>query len=121
MSNNNLGVRTASEAVRRTSAAAITAGANALVGIGAPLANASRLVLFQNLTDVTLTFSDDGANDKFDLPSGGFLLIDEMSNRSDASGSYGYPKGTQFWVAYNGAANPTTGTANVSTWYAQNV
>jgi hypothetical protein len=121
MSNNNLGVRTASETLRTESAAVITAGAAGYIKLGTAILNPSRAILFQNFTDVTLAFSDDGTNDKFELPSNGFLLFDEMANRSNASGSYGYALGTQFWVRYLGAANPTVGSANLSTWYAQNL
>lgn len=88
---------------------------DAYMSIGSAFSNPIRILLVQNLTDVTLTFSDDGINDKFQLPSNGFLLLDISSNKSVSNGFF-ISQGTTIYVIAEGSS-PSLGSANVTAMY----
>jgi hypothetical protein len=108
MSQNALAIRIASENLRTLGEASIS---GTYAKIGTALANPSRKLLIQNYTDVIITFSDDGTNDKFVLNSGVQIIFDWTL---DKGGDY-YAQGTQFWAK----GSPTTGSVYLSTWYGQ--
>ncbi len=83
--------------------------------IGAPIANTGRLMMIQNLTDSTLTFSFDGIVDHFVLPSQGFFLIDVTTNRADPAGTFLISIGTQMSVKGSAGA----GSVYVTSLYAK--
>lgn len=95
----------------RSVAAATVPAAYATAGstIGDPLEYPAVAILFQNLTNVTLVFSDDGVRDVFKLPQGGQFVLDCGSNKSNLTGWLAYGEGTQWYVRYQAAANPTSG------------
>jgi len=103
---NQLALRLAIEPLRSLAFGSISAS---YAGIGTSLTNPSRKLLVQNYTDVQLTFSDDGVNDKFVLASGVQLILDEALNHQ---GDY-TAAGTRFYV--KGA--PDSGSVYLSTWY----
>lgn len=80
--------------------------------VGGVLQFPMRIIHVTNLTDVTLTYSMDGTNDHFVLPSMCFLLLDISSDRAKedafflAEGEILYVKGS-----------PTTGTTYFSSIY----
>ena len=88
------------------------------VAIGAPLEHPSREMLIQNLTDVTLTFSDDGITDKFKLPRMSYREVDYTANKSQTQGFYG-GKHVQWWVKED-SASPTKGEVCISSIYGLN-
>lgn len=109
MSQNALAIRIASENLRTLGEASIS---GTYAKIGTALANPSRKLIVQNLTDATITFSDDGVNDKFILPAGGQVVFDWTL---DKAGDY-YAQGTQFWCK----GSPTMNAVYLSTWYGSN-
>lgn len=106
---NALAIRLAIENLRSVAFGSISV---AYAPLGIPLSNPSRKIFFFNNTDVLITFSDDGVNDKFVLPSGGQFILDETL---DKSGDY-TAQGTQFYVK----GTPTMGSVYLSTWYGAN-
>ena len=84
-------------------------GTYALVG---KILNPSQIYFVQNLTDVVITFSQDGIHDTFQLPSNGFLLIDAGSNKGNFN-SLSFPQGTVLYAK----GSPTTGQVNLTSWY----
>ena len=111
MSSSNLAVRILPETVRTLAAAAVVAGYTA---IGTALANPSRILILQNLTDQSVMFSWDGTNDHIALPAGGQLVLDITTN-SSTSGAFNASAGTTFYAKRIGT--PTTGSVYVSTFY----
>lgn len=83
--------------------------------IGTPLGNPTRMMLVQNLTDSTLTFSFDGINDHFVLPSQGFLLLDVTANNQASAYSFLISVGTQMSVK----GSPGAGDVYVTAIYAR--
>lgn len=86
----------------------------AYMGIGDPLTNAIRLLLVQNETDTSLMFSANGVDDHFQLPAGGFLLLDITANKTVSQGFY-IAEGTRFYVKE--IVTPTTGSVYVTVAY----
>ena len=84
-------------------------GTYALLG---EILNPSQLYFVQNLTDATLTFSQDGTHDTFQLPASGFLLIDAGTNKGNYQ-SLSFPEGTVLYVK----GSPGSGQANLTSWY----
>lgn len=84
------------------------------MGIGSALANPARVLLVQNGTDASLMFSADGINDHFQLPAGGFLLLDITANKTVSQGFY-IAEGTSFYVREIGT--PSMGTVYVTVIY----
>ncbi len=111
MSSANLSVRILPETIRTLVAAGVIAGYTA---IGTALANPSRVLMLQNLTDASVMFSWDGINDHIALPAGGQLVLDITTN-SSTSGSFNAASGTIFYAKRIGV--PTTGSVYVSTFY----
>lgn len=67
------------------------------MGVGTSLSNPVRQIFVQNLTDGTLTFSFNGVDDHFVLPTQGFLLLDITSNKTQNTGFY-IEKGSRLYV-----------------------
>ncbi|MBS3903742.1 MAG: hypothetical protein KGZ39_00265 [Simkania sp.] len=84
-------------------------GTYALVG---ETANPSQVYFVQNLTNATITFSQDGINDTFQLPTQGFLLIDAGTNHGTA-GYSSFQAGTPLYAK----GTPGSGQVNLTTWY----
>lgn len=92
----------------------------------AGLSNPSRVLMIQNLTDQLVSFSWDGSVDattgvsgniNYQLPSNGFLVLDESTNGTPQGAAF-TATGTTFWAQYPSTGTaPTTGTVNVSTIY----
>lgn len=108
----NLAQRIGFETARSVGFASIGAG---YIGIGTAITNPARIVFLQNLTDVTLWFSDDGINDKFPLPANGFLLLDVTTNRADTGGALYLAQGERLYVKQLGV--PTSGAVYLSVIY----
>lgn len=125
----NLYNRLLPETIRTLAAASVPSStANpAWVKIGTALTNPSRILVIQNFTDKTLSFSWDGSanattgvtgNINLQLMSNGQIVIDETAAGTPQASPY-TAQGTQFWVQYpNAAGAPTTGAVNISTIYA---
>jgi len=96
------------DAVRTAGFGAIGAGFTA---VGAALGSPARIICINNLTDQTLAFSVDGANDQFVLPSASFKLLDISTNRTTIENFF-LSEGTFFYVRHLGAA-PTVGAVYV--------
>jgi len=60
----------------------------AYAALGTAIANPARMLYISNQTDVALSFSFDGTNDHFVLPTEGFLLLDIASNRLSKVGLF---------------------------------
>jgi len=114
MASQNLSVRLYPETLRTLGYAAISA---AYAGIGSAFANPSRLLYVVNVTDVLITFSFDGVNDHFVIPSQAYLLIDVTSNRSDNGGIFAISQGQRIYA--KGA--PSLGSVYLSTFYGTGV
>ena len=110
-------IRMFSEPLRELGFAAISP---VYMGIGAGLEHPSRVLLFQNLTDKLVYFSDDGINDKFSLPALGYFVLDESANRTGPTEAIFYPIGQRFYVRCLAGNVPTAGVVQVSTWYGTN-
>ena len=85
--------------------------------IGTVTLNPSRLLYISNLTDVTLTFSFDGTNDHFVLPTEGFLLLDIASNRLSKVGLF-LAQGKLLYVKETSAA-AASGTVYFSVFFGE--
>lgn len=81
-------------------------------GIGTALAHPSRMMIVQNFTDVLITYSLDGINDHFVLPSNGQVIFDWTSNVTVSQGFF-IAEGVRLYA--KGA--PTLGAVYVSTIY----
>jgi hypothetical protein len=108
MSSNQLALRLAIEPLRSLAFGSIS---GTYAGIGTSRSNPSRKLLFQNYTDVLITFSDDGVNDKFVLEAGAQFILDMAVSHN---GDY-CSQGTR-WYAKT-AGSPTIGAVYLSTWY----
>lgn len=86
------------------------------MGIGTAIDNPARVYFIQNNTDVMLTFSWDGVNDHFVLPSDGFFLLDSTANKSNNGGMLAVPTGTRTYVK----GSPTIGTVDLTVFYGKN-
>jgi len=85
------------------------------MGIGTALIAPSRIFMVQNLTDQQMTFSLDGTNDHFTLPSEGFILLDLTANKTVVQGAF-IAEGTRVYVKETGSS-PTLGAVYVTTFY----
>jgi hypothetical protein len=86
--------------------------------VGTPLINLTRLILFQNFTDVSVFFSFDGVNDHIVVPTTGFVLLDLNTNKDSPAEVLGWyiQQGTQIQVKQvSGAAG--SGSVYVSSFY----
>ncbi len=106
-------IRFTPEPLRSLAFGSIVAGYTA---IGTALANPVRILLLQNFTDKTLTFSFDGVDDHVVLSLGGYLLIDVTANKSLSGGFY-LAQGKIIYVKRLGT--PTTGSVYLSVFYGE--
>ncbi len=109
----NQAVKVAWESLRSVAFGAIGAGYGV---VGTPFSNPARIIVMQNFTNVQVSISDDGVNDKWVLPAGGQMIIDYMANRSDVTGFLEEAAGTQLYVKATSAL-PTSGNFYVSVGY----
>jgi hypothetical protein len=110
MSSANLAVRLYPETLRSLAFGSIS---GTYAGIGTGLSNPSRILYIVNTTDVLLTFSFDGINDHFVIPSQSYILIDITANMTLSGGALNIAQGQRVYV--KGA--PTLGTVYLSTFF----
>lgn len=106
----NLAVRLLAEPLRSLAFGSIS---GTYAGIGPVLANPCRIIHFTNNTDVLLTFSFDGVDDHFVIPSGSFLLLDITTNRTFTGGAMHISQGQRFYVK----GSPGAGAVYLSVFY----
>lgn len=111
----NLAICLAAEPLRSLAFGSIGAG---YVAVGTALINPSRIMIIQNFTDKQMIFSFDATNDHLTLPSGGQIVLDFTSNRTDTGGAAYIPAGTIVYVKQVSA--PGSGSVYVSTFYGIN-
>jgi len=109
----NLALQIWPEILRTLNAGSIS---GTYMGIGSALLYPSRIYWLQNNTDDIITFSWDGVNDHFALPSNAFLLLDVESNKTAVGGSNSVPAGTRTYAK----GSPTAGTIYLSVFYGRN-
>jgi hypothetical protein len=110
----NLAVRAYPEPLRTLAFGSIS---GTYAAIGTPLANPSHILIIQNLTNVTITFSFDGTTNHLILPSGGVILFDVTSDKTNQGGSFTFAEGTTIYASGTGA---TSGAVYVSTIFGIN-
>lgn len=106
----NLAVRLLMENLRSLAFGSIS---GTYAGIGTSLSNPCRMLYIVNNTDVLLTFSDDGVNDKFVIPAASYLLLDITTNNTAVGGSFTVSQGQRIYV--KGA--PGSGSVYLSAFY----
>lgn len=82
--------------------------------IGTPFSHPVRIMIAQNLTDVTLTYSFDSVNDHFVLPAGGQMIVDVSSDEFQGNG-FLISINTQMYVK----GSPGSGSVYISAFYAR--
>jgi hypothetical protein len=82
---------------------AYTSLTSTYVAVGSALTHPASQILVQNLTDVTCTFSLDGVNDHFVLPTLGFFLDDITTNKTSPGGGLYLPIGARLWAKTSGS------------------
>ncbi|SRR6266403_326267 len=85
-------------------------------GIGSAFSNPVRIMHVLNNTDVLITFSVDGVNDHWVLPTNSFLLLDLTANATSIAGASYIGVGTRVYA--KGA--PGSGSVYVAVWYGTN-
>lgn len=85
------------------------------ISIGGPLLNPARQFILQNLTDQNVYFSLDGVNPIIKLPSGGYLISDVASNKTNIVGLF-MVEGDIMYVKYDVTA-PSAGSVCFSVMY----
>jgi len=108
----SIAIRAEFEEVRRLAFGGI---GNVFAGIGTPFGHPVRMLLLQNMTDVTLTFSDNGILDKIDLLAGSHIILDMTSNKTIDQG-FTIEKGTRLYVRWLDGA-PSLGRVSLSVVY----
>lgn len=111
-----LAIRLAPEPVRSLAFGSIS---GVYAGIGTAFSNPIRIIMIQNLSDVTLMFSFNGVDDHVPLPGSGFLLLDVSTNKSVSNGFF-IAEGTRIYVRDLGAP-ATVGSVYVSVFYGSGV
>ncbi len=111
----SLAIRILPETQRELAFGSIT---TSYAGIGTAMTEKIRILMVQNLTDVSLQFSFDGINNHFPLPANGFLLLDITANKTREQGFF-LGEGQRIYVKEIG--NPTIGTVYLSTFYGSEV
>jgi len=106
-----LEIRLAIEPLRSIAGGSITAG---YIGIGTSFAHPIRIFEMWNLTDAVVLLSDDGINDKWVLPSGGYRIVDVCTNRTVSQQFY-LPEGTRIYVKQLGI--PVAGSVYITAYY----
>jgi len=114
MSAQNLSTRIYPEVLRSLAFGSIS---GTYAGIGSGLLNPARIVYLVNDTDVLLTFSFDGINDHFVIPSRAFLLLDVTTNKTDVGGCFTVAQGQRVYAK----GSPTTGNVYLTTFYGTGV
>lgn len=110
----SFGTRMLAEPVRTAAFGAVAAGYTA---IGTPLVFQSRIMIFQNLTDVGVMISlDGGATDSFPLASNGMFVLDISSDRVTDEGLFLSKGSVIAQKRLSGAA--ASGSVYVSSFYA---
>ncbi len=99
------------EPLRSIPAGSITVG---YIGIGTAFAHPIRIIEMWNLSDATVLLSDDGVNDKWVLPSGGYRIVDVCTNRTVSQQFY-IAEGTRIYVKQLGI--PATGSIFITVYY----
>lgn len=107
----SLAIKVLPEAVRSLAFGSIS---GTYAGVGNPLSNPSRIILFQNMTDSLLMVSFDGITDHLPIASQGFVLLDVTANKTVSQGFY-IAEGTRFYVKQ--VVAPTSGTFYITTFY----
>lgn len=85
------------------------------MGVGTPLSNPSRLIIFQNFTDANVIVSFDGITDHLPVAASGFVLFDVTANKTVSQGFY-IAEGTRFYIKQESGA-ATSGNFYISTFY----
>lgn len=81
--------------------------------VGTPLTHATRVIKFQNYTNVPVAISWDGTTTHEFLPPNSFLLLDVSTNKENAL-TFGIAQNTQFYVLGTAAG---TGDFYISSYY----
>lgn len=108
-----LAVRMYPEALRTLAFGGIS---GTYAGIGTAFLNPIRIMHITNTTNVLLTFSFDGVTDHFVVPSGGFILLDVTTNKSQNGGSLCISQGERVYVA----GSPTSGSVYLASFFGKN-
>jgi hypothetical protein len=114
MSAQNLAVRVYPEILRSLAFGSIS---GAYTGIGSAFLNPIRIMYILNTTDVLLTFSFDGVNPHFVIPSNSYLLFDITSNMTYTGGALSVAQGQRIYVE----GSPSLGAVYLSAFYATGV
>jgi hypothetical protein len=85
------------------------------MGVGTPLTNPSRIILFQNFTDQAVMISFDGITDNLPVAASGFVLLDITANKTVSQG-FSIAEGTRFYAKELTDA-PTEGSLYISSFY----
>lgn len=96
---------------------AFGAVSGAYAAVGTPLANASRLLMFDNIMDTALLISFDGSNDHIFIAASSSKIIDLASNRVGPVDQLELSESTTIYVKQASGA-PGSGTLYISTMYA---
>ena len=107
----NLAIRLQAEPIRTLAFGAIVAGYTA---VGGGLANPSRILVLNNLTDADLMFSFDGVTDHLAISGPGSFVLDITANQGVAGGLF-LAQGTIIFVREIG--NPTSGAVYISSFF----
>ncbi len=107
-----LAIKLLPEAVRSLAFGSIS---GTYMGVGTPLSNPSRLILFQNFTDEAVMVSFDGITDHMPVAANGFVLLDITANKTVSQGFY-IAEGTRFYIKQESSA-PSSGNFYISTFY----
>ena len=84
--------------------------------LGSPLSNPARIIKIVNNSNVLVTISDDGVNDKEILPANSFVLLDFSSDR-ETGNQFSMAANTQIWVK-GAAGGGNAGLVYLSVYYA---
>ena len=104
------------EETRELAFGAIGAG---YLALGDPLGAPARSILFMNLTDVTIRFTDDPLKEGFSLPSGAGYALDISSNRESDEG-FVAPRGKQYYIKA-GDGLPSSGRVEMTPFTSEEV
>ena len=110
---NSLAVRLYPEPLRTLAFGSIS---GTYAAIGSALLNPSRILYIVNTTDVLLTFSFDGVNDHFVIPSQSYILLDVTANTSIQGSFINIAQGQKIYVQ----GSPSSGSVYLSTFFGSN-
>jgi len=105
-------IRLRFETEREAAFGAIVAG---YTGVGTAFDNPIRLIVLQNQTDASLTFSFDGINDTITIPSNVGFTFDISSNKDSPGNAFFLATGDRIFVKRDGT--PTSGSVFVTAFY----